>query len=86
MPELSHFSDVVSDLSASADPNPPKLLYSRRDAAYALSISVRALDYLISNGQLKTRPLGKKVMISTAEIHRFADEDHAHLTKAPEAA
>lgn len=83
MPEFSHFSDVVFDLSASADPNPPKILYSRRDAAYTLSISIRALDYLIANGQLKTRPLGKKVMIAAAELQRFADEDHSHLTISP---
>lgn len=83
MPELSHFSDVVIDLSASADPLPQKLLYSRRDASYALGISIRSLDYLIANGQLKTRPLGKKVMISAAELHRFAGEDHSCLTIKP---
>ena len=83
MPELSNFSDVVIDLSASAHPTPPKLLYSRREGAYALGISIRALDYLISNGQLKTRPLGKKVMISATELQRFAGEDHTHLTIKP---
>jgi hypothetical protein len=33
-----------------------RLLYSRKDAAKALSISLRSIDYLVSNKKLKTRP------------------------------
>jgi excisionase family DNA binding protein len=53
-----------------------KLLYSRRDAASALSISVRSLDYLIERGLLQTRRLGKKVLIPAADLRRFAKGDH----------
>ncbi len=81
MPELSNFSDTLSAVSASAEkPAVAKLLYSRKDAAYALSISVRSLDYLIANKQLNTRKLGKKVMISHSELSRFARADHHSLT------
>ena len=32
-----------------------KLLYSRRDTADALSLSIRSVDYLITAGRLPTR-------------------------------
>jgi excisionase family DNA binding protein len=53
-----------------------KLLYSRKDAAQALSISIRSLDYLISNGQLPTRRIGKKVLVPAAALRQFARGDH----------
>lgn len=52
------------------------LLYDRKRAARALSISIRALDYLIARKQLATRRIGKKVMIPHAELVRFARGDH----------
>ena len=58
-----------------------KLLYDRKSAAYALSISTRSLDYLIANKQLATRRLGKKVMVSHAELVRFCRGDHFELTQ-----
>ena len=40
MPEVSLFSEILSDLSASADETPiPKLLYSRKETAYSLWLS-----------------------------------------------
>ncbi len=53
-----------------------KLLFSRRDAAVALSLSVRPIDYLISNGALMTRRIGRKILIPAGEIRRFARGDH----------
>lgn len=53
-----------------------KLLYSRKDAAFALSISTRSLDYLIERGELLTRRLGKKILIPAGELSRFARADH----------
>ncbi len=64
---------------------PQKILYDRKGAAFALSISVRALDYLIAGKQLTTRRLGKKVMVPASELSRFARADHFHLTSAPQA-
>jgi len=37
-----------------------KLLYSREDAAAALSISIRSVDYLIAEGKVTTRRIGRK--------------------------
>lgn len=54
----------------------PRLLYSRREAARMLSVSVRSLDYLIANKQLATRRIGKKVLIPHSELVRYAKGNH----------
>jgi len=54
-----------------------KLLLSREEAAQVLSISQRALDYLIANRRLVTRRIGGRVLIPVAELRRFARADHA---------
>jgi hypothetical protein len=61
----------------------PKLLFTRREASYALGISIRSLDYLVGAKQLAHRRLGKKVMIAAKELERFARADHQHLTQYP---
>ena len=53
-----------------------KLLYSRQNAAEALSLSVRSIDYLITTRRLPMRRVGGKVMIPASAIRRFADSDH----------
>ena len=53
-----------------------KILFDRKSAALALSISVRSLDYLIAGGQLKTRRIGRKVLVHRSELRRFAQADH----------
>jgi Helix-turn-helix domain len=53
-----------------------RLLYSRKDAAKALSISLRSIDYLVSNKKLKTRRLASRVLIPRSELLRLARGDH----------
>jgi excisionase family DNA binding protein len=53
-----------------------KLLLSREEAAEALSISVRSLDYLIAEKKLPTRRIGSRVLIPAADLRRFARCDH----------
>lgn len=53
-----------------------KVLVSRKVAAHMLSISVRAVDYLIATKKLATRRIGTRVMIPVEEIRRFARSDH----------
>ena len=53
-----------------------KLLYSRRDTAEALSLSVRSIDYLVTTGRLSARRVGGKILIPASAIRRFAREDH----------
>ena len=52
------------------------VLLSRKQAAALLSISVRALDYLVQRGDIKTKRVGKRVLIHYDEIKRFARADH----------
>src|ERR1035437_7430350 len=53
-----------------------KLLYSRRDTAEALSLSIRSIDYLITTGRLPARRVGGKILIPASAVRRFAREDH----------
>lgn len=53
-----------------------RLLYSRKAAAEALSISIRSLDYLLSQKKFCTRRIGRKVLIPRAELVKFAQSDH----------
>ena len=48
------------------------LLYSRKLAASALSLSVRSIDYLIAQGRLKTVRVGAKNLIPRTEIFNLA--------------
>ena len=63
--------------------NVEKLLYSRRDAAEALSLSIRSVDYLITTGRLSTRRIGGKLLIPAGALRRFAREDHPDYLRAP---
>lgn len=53
-----------------------KLLIGRSQAASMLSISCRALDYLVSTKQLSIRRIGARVPIPADELRRFAKGDH----------
>jgi excisionase family DNA binding protein len=53
-----------------------KLLVSRREAAAQLSISQRAIDYLIANKLLTTKRIGSRVLIPVRDLRRFASVDH----------
>jgi len=88
MPELSNFSDTLSAVSASADqPAVPKLLYSRKESAYALSISTRSLDGIIAAGELKIRRFGpRRILIPVEELARYARRDHTYLSQHPDEA
>jgi len=79
MPEVSLFSESTNNIR----PMPQKLLYDRRSASYVLSISTRALDYLIANKQLAPLRLGKKIMLSHQELTKFCRSNHLSLTANP---
>jgi excisionase family DNA binding protein len=53
-----------------------KLLVGRQEAAALLSISQRALDYLVANKHLQVRRIGTRVLIPRSELHRFVRGDH----------
>ncbi len=53
-----------------------KLLVGREEAAQMLSISQRALDYLIASKRLPTRRIGGRVLIPVADLRKYARCDH----------
>ena len=85
MSRVSLSSDVLSTPSAGEDSTPTltiqKILYDRRSAAFAISVSVRALDSLRANRQLNATHLGKKIMYTHLELVRFSHSNHACLTQ-----
>ena len=52
------------------------LLSPKREAARALGISIRTLENLIALGELKSIRVGRRRLIPTAELVRFARRDH----------
>ena len=53
-----------------------KILASREEAAQMLSISQRALDYLIATRRLPTRRIGGRVLVPVSELRKYARTDH----------
>lgn len=52
-----------------------KLLYSRKEAAEQLSISLATVDELIVRGDLKPRRMGRRVLVHYKELERLASRD-----------
>jgi excisionase family DNA binding protein len=53
------------------------ILISKRDAAKALSISLRTLDNLIASKELTVRRVGRRCLIPRRALEDFARRDHA---------
>jgi hypothetical protein len=53
-----------------------KILVGRVEAAEMLSISCRALDYLVASKQLSVRRIGTRVLMSVTDLKRFSRSDH----------
>jgi hypothetical protein len=62
-----------------------RLLYSRREAARQLSISVRSLDYILAGRELETRRIGRKVLITHASLVRYSQGNHYAITSRSDA-
>src|SRR6202035_1258632 len=58
-----------------------KLLFSRRDTAEALSLSIRSIDYLITTGRLSARRVGGEILIPASAVRRFAREAHPDFVR-----
>jgi excisionase family DNA binding protein len=56
--------------------NTKQILYSRKQAASALSLSVRSVDHLIKDGALQHRRLGKRVLVHEDDLVKFANSTH----------
>jgi excisionase family DNA binding protein len=77
-------SSTVLDIQAAADLSLiPKILYSRKESAYALTVSIRSLDLILASGEMKFRRVGRKVLIPRESLEQYAKRDHQHLTQHP---
>ncbi len=70
-----HLQEHAAGMPSSPQ-QPVKLLYTKKEAAQMLSISVRKLDYLIADGEIKVRRIGKRVTIHIRALQQFASRDH----------
>jgi hypothetical protein len=78
-PAVAHQGKSVGQVTASPT-DARKLLYARKEAAAALGISVRTLDHMIAQKIIATRRLGKKVMVTAAELRRIAGQNTYSLS------
>jgi excisionase family DNA binding protein len=53
-----------------------KLLVSKREAASALSVSVRTVENLIRRKELLARKIGRRTLIPLSALESFARRDH----------
>jgi excisionase family DNA binding protein len=53
-----------------------KILFSKREAAQVLSLSLRTIDNLIAADELATCRVGRRVLIPRTELERFIQRDH----------
>ena len=53
-----------------------KLLYSKKEAADLLGISLRTVDNLIGRKELAVRRVGRRVLVPFTELERFTRRDH----------
>ncbi len=60
-----------------------KVLYTKRETAQLLSISLRSVDYLIFAQELPVRRIGRRVLVHREAIERFARRDHVSI-RTPE--
>jgi excisionase family DNA binding protein len=56
-----------------------KVLYSRHEAASALSLNVSSIDVLILRGMLKPRRQGRRVLIPKEELEKFARRERPRI-------
>jgi excisionase family DNA binding protein len=60
-----------------------KLLHTRNEAAHLLSVSLRQIDYLVGNGILPSRRVGRRRLIPRSALEQFARRDHESPRSAP---
>jgi excisionase family DNA binding protein len=73
---------AATEMASIASPAHSKLMYSKAETAEMLSISVRTVENLMTNGQLSFRKIGKRVLVPVQALIQFTKRDH--LTKRVE--
>ena len=58
---------------------PFKLLFTQKESAVALAVSVRTVQYLIDSKTLPIKRIGRRVLIHRKDLERFALGDHPRM-------
>ncbi len=53
-----------------------QLALSRKDAAAALGVSLRTIDYLLARGELRGRRIGRRIVIPKSALEALLRRDH----------
>jgi len=62
--------------AAAVSPDTPKIMFSRKEAAYSLGLSLRAISMLLKAGRLDFRRVGRKTLIPHKSLVEFSKHDH----------
>jgi hypothetical protein len=72
-------TQIKKDVPTQSQVPDPRPLYSKKESAYQFSISLRSLNYLISDGRINVRRIGGRVLIPHYELLRFSRHDRHEL-------
>lgn len=78
--QLQKLVEALSSPQGTQSKQLPTMLYTRKEAAQMLGMSVGNVDLLIGNGHLRARRIGRLVRISQQELTRLQREDVLHVT------
>jgi excisionase family DNA binding protein len=67
----------MSDLPVSTSLAANKLLFSQKEAALILGVSLRTIQNLIFAKQLPIRRIGRRVLVHRKDLEAFARRDHS---------
>jgi hypothetical protein len=76
-------AEILEQLTGQRKTTASKLLWSKKEAASMLSISLRSLDYMIAREQCAIRKLGGRILSPHAELLRIARADHPEPMRPP---
>jgi excisionase family DNA binding protein len=62
---------------------PEKFLYSQQEAAAALALCKRSVEYFVAKGEFETRRVGRRVLITRESLRRFAEKNHFEAVNSP---
>jgi hypothetical protein len=58
-------------------PQSERLLYPRKEVGFQLGgLSLRAVDYLLASGAIRSQRIGARVVVHHKELERFARSNH----------
>jgi len=61
-----------------------KLLFSQKQSACILGVSLRTLQNLIASNQIPVRRIGRRVLIHRKALEAFARRDHPQIERGGE--